>query len=153
MISTDLVVSLLTIAASGVTAAVVTFRLSARREDMQFRRRQLEVTYRAFGRFTTQLGVAWLPVISVMAGRLDYNQALGMINAKPVENEPRALEELQMLVAIYFPEFDPLLDELLSIRDRANEVMHVHKERYRSIGPARRRRTANARFVGGARRP
>lgn len=135
MDTTQLVVSLLTIAMSGVVSAVVTFRLGARRDARQLRRGKLEETFRAFHGFTNELAQHWVVILRVMDGVLAYNDALEVINARGRMGGTSHYSTLCMLVAIYFPELQSHLDRLHEIRDRANDVIGAHKEVYREVGP------------------
>ncbi len=125
----QVILGLLTIVMSGVVAAVVTFRLNARREDRQFRRERLEHLFRAFVGFCRLLEVHWSPYLSVMTGKIDYNQALEMTIASAKDDE-RNLENVEMLVAIYWPEFQSYVDALKTLRDDGSSVLGEHKARY-----------------------
>jgi hypothetical protein len=132
---TQLVVSVLTIAMSGVVSAIVTFRLGARRDARQLRREKLEETFKAFHGFTNELGQHWVVILRVMDGALAYNDALDIINSRGSTGRTSHYSTLSMLIAIYFPELQPHLDKLHEIRDRANDVISAHKEVYREVGP------------------
>ncbi|MCI0675731.1 MAG: hypothetical protein L0Y42_08150 [Phycisphaerales bacterium] len=125
----QILLAVLTIAMSGVVAAVVTSILNTRREERQFRRKRLEELYRAFTGFCTQLDVHWLHHTSVMTGKIDHNQALDLTIAAG-EGEERHFENVEMLAAIYWPEFNPFVDELKQLRSQANDILHAHKQRY-----------------------
>jgi hypothetical protein len=125
----QIILGLATIAMSGVVAGVVTFKLNARREERHFRRQRLEHLFGAFSGFCTQLEVDWLPYISVMKGKIDYNQALDMTIASG-KNQERNLEDAEMLVAIYWPELQSDVDALKNVRDQADSVLREHKARY-----------------------
>lgn len=116
---------------SGVVAAVVTFRLNARREDRQFRRERLEQLFRGFVGFCRMLEVNWSAYISVMTGKIDYNQALDMTIASGKDDE-RNLENVEMLVAIYWPGLQSHVDALKTVRDDAASVLGEHKARYKA---------------------
>lgn len=115
---------------SGVVAAVVTSVLNARREERQEQRRRLEALYTSFSGFCTQLVVLWHPYTSVMEGKLTYNQALEL----QIESGagPRHFEQVKMLVAIYWPTFEPYLLELDAIREKGNAILDAHKQRYKN---------------------
>ncbi len=129
MTAWQIVLGLLTVVMSGVVAAVVTFKLNARREDRQFQRDRLEHLFRGFVGFCTMLRVYWSPYISVMTGKIDYNQALDSTIAAG-KNEERHLEEVEVLIAIYWPELQPPVDALKTVRDDADAVLAEHKARY-----------------------
>jgi hypothetical protein len=131
MTAWQIIVGVLTIVMSGVVAAVVTFRLNARREDRQFRRERLEQLFRAFSGFCRVLEVGWSPYINVMAGKIDYNQALDMTIASG-EDDERNLENVEMLVAIYWPELQSHVNALKTVRDDASSLLGEHKARYKA---------------------
>jgi hypothetical protein len=131
MTAWQVILGLLTIVMSGVVAAVVTFRLNARREDRQFLREQLERLFQAFVGFCRQLGVDWAPYLSVMTGKIDYNQALDITIGSGKDDE-RSLENVEMLVAIYWPELQSHVDALKKVRDDASSVLGEHKARYKA---------------------
>jgi len=127
----QVVLGLLTIAMSGVVAATVAFKLNARREDRQFRRQRLEHLFRAFMGFSRQLTSGWWPYRCVMTGKIDYNQALDM-TIESGEHHERNLEELEMLVAIYWPQLQSHVDALKKVRDDGASVLGEHKARYKA---------------------
>ena len=131
MTAWQVILGLLTVVMSGVVAAVVTFRLNARREDRQFQRERLEQLFRAFVGFCRQLGVDWYHYIPVMTGKIDYNQALAMTIASGKDDE-RNLENVELLVAIYWPELQLHVDALKKVRDDASSVLGEHKARYKA---------------------
>ena len=131
---TQLLLSILTILASGVVAGVVTFRLNAARDARRMRREKLEATYLAHSGFLRQLELGWMPYMAVMANELAYNDALD-ITINKNSTEPKHFEHLAMLVALYFPELQEGLARLIEIRDRAAAIIHAHKNEYKRVGP------------------
>ncbi len=131
MTAWQVILGLLTIVTSGVVAAAVTFKLNARREDRQFRRERLERLFQAFVGFCRQLGVDWVPYLSVMTGKIDYNQALDITIASGKDDELN-LENVEMLVAIYWPELQSHVDALKKVRDDGSSVLREHKARYKA---------------------
>jgi hypothetical protein len=78
MTSAQLVVSLMTIAFSGLVSAVVTHQLSTSRQERDFRRKKLEELYLAVVGFCTSIqtaNIVWLPV---MRGDFAYNTGLDL---------------------------------------------------------------------------
>ena len=132
---TQLLLSILTILASGVVAGVVTFRLNAARDARRMRREKLEATYMAHSGFLRQLDLGWMPYMAVMANELSYNDALDIAINKQTGTEPKHFEHLAMLVALYFPELQEGLARLVEIRDRAAAIIQTHKDEYKSVGP------------------
>ncbi len=128
MTAWQVILGLSTIVMSGVVAAVVTFRLNARREDRQFRRERLEHLFQGFAGFCRVLEVSWSPYISVMTGKIDYNEALDMTISSGKADE-RHLENIEMLTAIYWPELKSHVAALRTVRDDAASVLGEHKTR------------------------
>ena len=123
------IISVLTIAMSGVIATAVTYFLNTRRDERRFRRQRLEETFVAFRAFCNLLGVLWVGLTNVMTGKLDYNQALDLEIARG-KDEAGSFAKLEMLITLYYPEFTKLFDRLLDLRSRGNEVLGTHKRRY-----------------------
>lgn len=126
--------SIATIAMSGVVSGIVAFQLNSRRDSRQLRREKLEAVYESFSGFATQLDSHWTPYPGVMANKIEYDAALAMTIKKGAA-EPKHLHTLEMLIAIYFPRLQPHLDELIEIRKTANEIVYEHKEEYKVRGP------------------
>jgi hypothetical protein len=127
--TTQIIFGILTVAMSGVVTALVMFRLNARREDRQFRRQRLEHLFRAYVGYCRQLGIHWMPYESVMTGSVDYNQAQRQVIAGG-KDERRNFDEIEMLIAIYWPELRPHLEEVIKVRDQGSRVIANHKRRY-----------------------
>lgn len=131
----QIILSLLTIGASGVVSGVVTFRLNAARDARRMRREKLERLFLSHTGFLRQLDVNWFPYLAVMAGDIEYNDALDM--TKKHVGEERHFESVEMLVSLYFPELSGGLRELVAIRDDAAKLIGEHKREYKRIGPHR----------------
>ena len=74
-----------------------------------------------FGHFLTRL--------SVMHGKLTYNQALD-IDAKSMEKRALKFGRIEMLVDVYLPELRADYDTVISLRDAANKIVTSHKFAY-----------------------
>lgn len=123
-----------TVLSSGALAGFVTHRLNAKRDDRLFLQQRLEELHEAFFAVSTRLGAYWMPFLWAMANKVTYNQALDMVNSDS-NKERLPIERLQMLASLYHPKLLPLVDDLLTIREEANGLIHVHKEEYRKGGP------------------
>jgi hypothetical protein len=120
---------LLTIIGSGVASAIVTYKLNLGKSEREFRRQKLQELYLAFHRFNVALGshnIIWIPV---MAGEMDYNQALDIIIKRSSDHKGHA-EELFMLVDLYFPEMDKYAKRIIEIRDILNAIQRDFKNAY-----------------------
>jgi hypothetical protein len=131
----QIVLSLLTIVASGLVSAVVTFRLNAGRDSRRMRREKLEAAFLAHSGFLRQLDVGWYPYYAVMGGEIEYNDALDLAIGKGTAAEPKHFETLAMLVSLYFPELQSGFARLVGIRDRAATLIQAHKNDYKRVGP------------------
>jgi hypothetical protein len=114
---------------SGVVAAAVTFRLNIHRDERRFRRQRLEEVFVAFNGFSKQMGILWVTYVPVMTGKIDYNQALDMVIARGKDQECH-FDKLQLLVALYWPELNAYVDRLVVLREKANSILALHKQRY-----------------------
>ncbi len=87
MTKEQLLLSLAVIICSGVTSAIVTYKLNANNNERYFLRQKLEELNLAIIRYCSQLDAHFLPYISVMAGKITYNQALDLeLNKANAEN-------------------------------------------------------------------
>jgi hypothetical protein len=134
MSKTQLLVSLLTIVASGVVSGIVTYRLNARRDARRLRRTKLEEFYGAHSAFIRQLSTDWLLHMRVMRNQISYNDALDIIVNREKTADP-PFERAEILVALYFPELDGQFQQLLELRDAAATAINFHKQEYKKIGP------------------
>jgi hypothetical protein len=134
MIKMQLLVSLLTIVASGVVSGIVTFRLNSRRDARRLRRTKLEEFYSAHSAFIRQLSADWLLHMKVMRNEISYNDALDIIVNRDKMADP-PFERAEILVALYFPELVGQFQQLLELRDEAATVINSHKQVYNKIGP------------------
>ena len=128
----QLIISLATILCSGVVSAIVTYKLNSRKDERHFLRQKLEELNLAVIRFCTQLDTNFLPYISVMTGKITYDQALDIVlNSK---NSETNYDKMSMIVNIYFPHLSPDIDSIHKARDMGNKVIHAFKRFYESGG-------------------
>lgn len=129
-----LCVGVTTALAGGVVSSVVTYRLNHNKEQTIFMRQKAEALYLAadeFGRTFSAHIVTYLPVAR---GDLDYNQMLDLHIANPADKRQGGYETMTMLAGVYFPEVDPELQALLSVRHRLGDVRNAHKQAYKAGG-------------------
>ena len=131
---TQLLVSLLTIVASGDVSGIVTFRLNSRRVARRLRRSKLEEFYSAHSAFIRQLRADWLLHMNVMRNQISYDDALDIIVNREKAPDP-PFERAEILVALYFPELVGHFQELLELRDEAATAINSYKQDYKKIGP------------------
>lgn len=123
-----------TVAASGVTSALVSYWLNLKKDQNIFMRQKAEELYRAFERYDHVLGGHFLPYFSVLRGEQDYNSFLDeqlKRNSKETGSK-QALSETQMLIGIYFPRLEASLSEYLKCRDELNSFLLLHKRKYKA---------------------
>jgi len=135
-----------TILSSGLVAGIVTFKLNASRDDRLFLQQRLEELHECFFEASRGLSAHWVPFIGAMTGHISYNQALDLTTAK-TDATPLPIPRLQMLASIYHREYLPLVDRLIAIREDGNRVIHVHKARYKEVGPHQTRAAAEMRSI------
>jgi hypothetical protein len=70
----------------------------------------------------------YMPFMQVMAGKIDYNQALDLVISPPIDT-PRHHETCEMIIRLYFDEFLPAWDELLTRLANLNSVEAQFKRR------------------------
>ena len=133
--STDqILLSLLTIVASGVAASYVTYRFSARRVWLESRRAKLEEFYLAFTGFSQLLGSHALPYMHAMATLIEYDEA-NDIAIRNSGDKPQHWAQLSMLAAIHFPELEAHVNELVQAREKWNDLRSAFKREYKRVGP------------------
>lgn len=128
----QLIVSVATIICSGVVSAIVTYKLNSRKDERHLLRQKLEELNLATIRFCTQLDSNFLPYISVMTGKITYNQALDIVLKS--NNTDKNYDIISMIVNIYFPHLSPYLDNIHKARDEGNKIIHDFKRFYQSAG-------------------
>ena len=117
--------------ASGLMSAVVVYALTARRAERELRRQKLEALYMHTTNYCTTLGIVYLNYVYAMRGKLSLNQVYDMTKDRGTDNE-RSFDNVRMLVAIYFPEMQPLLDEVLACRDALSKITREFTEDYKT---------------------
>ena len=69
--------------------------------------------------------------LSVMSGKLTYNQGLDLEIADGRGAADRQHLRIEMLIDVYFPEVRQDYDQMITHRDAASIVISEHKEKYR----------------------
>jgi hypothetical protein len=79
----------LTVAASGVVAALIAYRLNATKEHVFFLRQKIESLYLSIEKYDKKLGSHFIPYYSVFRNEISYNDALNltMSSAKSEGND------------------------------------------------------------------
>jgi hypothetical protein len=115
---------------SGIATAWVTHNLTIQRAREELLRSKLEDLFIATNRFLTQAWVAWIPYLGAMEGKYSYDEARD-ISMETLKAPERNLENMQMLINLYFPDFIDLLNSLIEARDDVGRLKRAFKENYR----------------------
>ena len=126
----DLIIPLLTILASGITAAVVTHVLNSRHEERLFVRQKLEDLHLALHRYSIGMSSAFMPFLRAMEGSLSYDEANDMLIEGADTKDKDAFPSMERLIGIYFPDLDADLQALLASRDRLNDIKYSYRQDY-----------------------
>jgi hypothetical protein len=119
---------------SGLVSALVAHRLGTSRQDREFKRKKIEELYMAMHGFCTTFKVFAMPMLPVMRGKIDYNQALD-VQLKHDKSSERYYETAAMPVSIYFHELRPRFERILECRDAVNGVLSDFKRAYEKAAP------------------
>ena len=104
-----------TILFGGVVSGVLTFALNTRRDERTFTRAKLETLFVAARRFGANLEAHYFHYFALVKRELDLNSVLDLQR----QNSPgtQDVEQIDLLIAIYFPEVDRAYRQLLEVRD------------------------------------
>lgn len=114
----EVIIALSTIAFSGIVSAYIAHRLATNRADREFRLKRLEELFLSVTRFDVHYTTNFVPYLLVMRGQSTLDAAQSSINAQPPTEGGRELDNIEMIVRIYFPELRPYFEALVRIRDR-----------------------------------
>jgi hypothetical protein len=131
---TPILISIATIALSGVVSAFVTYRLNLQREQDIFMRQKAEELYRSFDRYSHDLGMYFFHYFPLLNGLIDYNQHLDeeIKRGSQINDTKDALSEVEMLMVIYFPELDAYLKKYFAVRTELHNFLGRHKQAYKA---------------------
>jgi hypothetical protein len=130
----SVVTAILTIAASGVVAAMIAYYLNSTKEHVFFMRQKIEALYLAFERYDKFLTSYYIPYYAVIDNQITYNDALDLeIKNAPAGGQESAngLDTTTMLVHVYFPHLRPQLERYIGVRDTLNKTLTEHKRAYK----------------------
>lgn len=103
----------------------------ADRENKEAIRIRIEELYALFEGWAAHFVTHHVIYRRVMDGILEYNDAMDIdLKRKPVHDVRR----LFALADIYFPNARAAFEEVMDLRDQANEVQHEFREKYRVDG-------------------
>ena len=126
----DMIISLLTVLASGITAAVVTHVLNSRKEERLLVRQKLEDLHLAVHRYSIAMSCGFMPFLRAMEGGLDYNQANDMLIQGADGKDKDAFPTIERLMGIYFPDLEPEMTPIVDSRKKLNDLKHAFKLDY-----------------------
>jgi hypothetical protein len=119
-----------TVLTSSFVSSAIFYWLTARKERSQFLRSKLEELFMAYQGYCKLITTkVYMPFMQVMAGKINYNQALDLVISTP-NDTPRHHETCEMIIRLYFDEFLPAWDELLKRLANLNSVQAEFKRSY-----------------------
>lgn len=121
----QLVIAILTVAMSGV----VTFQLNKRHQERLFYRQKLEDLYLAATRYCASLDVVATCVRSTMNGELpipDFLDLFKELGEKGTKEDRDCFVRTRMLIAVYFPEFQPWFQKLVNERAKIHTPLDAY---------------------------
>lgn len=131
-----------TILTSGVVSAVVSYRLSLRKDEDNFKRQKIEELYAVFEKYDHFLGVHFLKYYTLFRGLQSYNEFNEEVIKQGAKTENRdALAKTELLIAIYFPILQKHLNAYSKSRSEVNNLIFRHRDEYKKgpINDAERR--------------
>ncbi len=126
----DAVFALLTVLASGVTAAVVSHFLAAKQEERRVIRQKLEELHASVHGFARGVSVFAIPMLHAMHGKCEYNEALDEQVKSGKDQDRDSYPKAQRLVGIYFPDLHAPWKQMLDSRDQLNRIQQEFKRDY-----------------------
>jgi hypothetical protein len=120
-----------------LSGVFITNRANNERLSLQFRHEQnekhkelirdkLEELYILFKQWNTNISIVYLNQTHVMAGNLDYKNALEMDKDRG-EKGAVDFSRLEMLIDLYFPRLKPDYVKVIEARGMANKIMLSHQ--------------------------
>jgi hypothetical protein len=105
--------------ASSVVGTFVGHVLTARRDELGFRRQKLEALHLHVTAFNDSVVQIYVPYLLAMKGEHPLTKAQEMVTRQVTKQaDERHLEQARMLTSLYFPRVQPALDTLLKWRDQ-----------------------------------
>lgn len=94
-------------------------------------RNRLEELYVESKRYQNHLCSHYFPYRQVMQGELTFNQALDLTisSGEKVKFDPN---RVTLLIHMYFPEVQPAFDDIMTVREKLNEIISGYKWQYKS---------------------
>ena len=126
--SSSLIAIILT---SSVVAGLVSFVLNMYKEERLLKRQKLEALYLHTSNWIKSLGGFGLNYGFAMKGKLTLNQVYDM-TIKNSPDEKNNFENMNMLVGVYFPRLQGVLDELMKCRKSLNALTKEFELRYKN---------------------
>ena len=130
-VTTQLLISIVTILGSGVVSAIVSHYFTVTRAEREFKRKKLEEMFLALHKYCTSIASQNIVWPAVMRGELTYNQALDA-NIKGQDYAIGHFEIVEMLVNIYFSELRPDFDNILLCLARIKDIKEDFTKSYKN---------------------
>jgi hypothetical protein len=127
------VTGLVTLIGSGFGTAFVNYWLTERRARRELRRTKLEELFLVVTDWVKAININSLAIHSVMIGDMDYNQANDLIidHLKDSKSSKDSFANVEMLIALYFPELKGDYQALHESRKQINKTTQMHKRAYK----------------------
>ncbi|MBJ6750737.1 hypothetical protein [Geomonas anaerohicana] len=93
-------------------------------------RNRLEELYVESKRYLNHLCSYYLPYRQVMKGELNFNQALDL-TISSAENAKFDPNRVTLLIHMYFPEVQLAFDDIMTIREKLNDIVSGYKKQYK----------------------
>jgi surfactin synthase thioesterase subunit len=131
--ATVAVTGLVTLIGSGFGTAIVNYWLTERKARRELRRTKLEELFLMVTDWVKAININSLTIHSAMIGDLDYNQANDLIidHLKDSKNSKNSFANVEMLIALYFPELKADYQALHESRAQINKTTQMHKRAYK----------------------
>ena len=103
--------------------------MEASRRRIDLHRDRGEELYMVVDKWLTGFGMNGISLISVMRGKISYNQYLD-IRLNPDNKPDYDFTRVEMIIDVYFPQVRPFYDQVTEARAVANEISAAHKREY-----------------------
>lgn len=119
----NILLALLTVAASGVVATVVSHRLSVSNADRAYLRTKAEELFLAFEQYAKGIQTHALLHMPYVRGGMNRSDLLDLQIKRLEGQDGRDHDRVQMLISIYFPDLEPALKAFIAARDQCNTLV------------------------------
>ena len=119
-IDPQILAPILTVLFGGVLSGIITYSLNARKSERELLRQKLELLYTHTHKYIATLIGHYIQYYPVVNGVMSLNE-LYDLQIKSAEKSTSTHEQIEMLIAVYFPKVQSAYDQLLVARDQLAE--------------------------------